>query len=369
MAYTLGAIQAATQFFLGKNELSIDNWTFKLFYQVTASMLVGSSVLVTFNQFFGDPISCDLPQGGVSEKVLKAYCWMYSTFNIPPSFEGSCARKKLEVMPVYNSYYQWVPIVLMMQAISCYIPRILWLMMEGGLMKFLAKGKTGRIVEDEEKQIANLLYTFRRNLQNKYNRYTLVFFLCEFLNLFIVTSLFFLTNSFLQGQFLTYGYQVFAFYQLPPEETTASGLINPMCEAFPRVVSCTYWKYGSGGRQTGVSALCILAMNIIIDKVYLILWFWFIVIAILAFFRVAGRVLQCTSTYVRYYLLKFKMYRYFKDDDNLIRIEEYIHACSLGDWFVLYQMSKNLNRRFFYKFLIELSWDATRLRYEYEHPE
>ena len=33
MAATLGAIQAATSLVLGKNELSIDNWTFKLFYQ------------------------------------------------------------------------------------------------------------------------------------------------------------------------------------------------------------------------------------------------------------------------------------------------------------------------------------------------
>ena len=33
MAFTLGAVQAATQFFLGQNEQSIDNWTFKLFYR------------------------------------------------------------------------------------------------------------------------------------------------------------------------------------------------------------------------------------------------------------------------------------------------------------------------------------------------
>ncbi len=68
----------------------------------------------------------------MSEKVLKSYCWMYSTFNIPESFEGQCARRTTEARPIYNSYYQWVPIFLILQALLFYVPRVLWLMMEGG---------------------------------------------------------------------------------------------------------------------------------------------------------------------------------------------------------------------------------------------
>ena len=60
MALALGAIQAGTQFFLGKNDQSIDNWTFKLHYQVSVTLLVASSVLVTASQLFGNPIECDL---------------------------------------------------------------------------------------------------------------------------------------------------------------------------------------------------------------------------------------------------------------------------------------------------------------------
>ena len=36
-------------------------------------------------------------------------------------------------------------------------------------------------------------------------------------------------------------------------------------------------------------------------------------------------------------------------------LREYITSVKIGDWFVLYQMSKNLNRRFFYDFLINLA--------------
>ncbi len=60
---------------------------------------------------------------------------MYSTFNIPPSFAGNCARLTYEDYPLYNSYYQWVPIFLILQAVFFYLPRVLWLMMEGGGQK------------------------------------------------------------------------------------------------------------------------------------------------------------------------------------------------------------------------------------------
>jgi len=37
------------------------------------------------------------------------------------------------------------------------------------------------------------------------------------------------------------------------------------------------------------------------------------------------------------------------------KIKTFILECKLGDWFVLYQMSKNLNRPFFMDFLTTLS--------------
>ena len=52
-----------------------------------------------------------------------------------------------------------------------------------GLMKYLGKGTTGKIVEDSDDKLSTLLRTFRQNLQNKYNRYAYAFFGCELLNL------------------------------------------------------------------------------------------------------------------------------------------------------------------------------------------
>ena len=59
MANVIGAVTTVTSNFLEINQVSIDNWTFKLFYKFTTVYLVTSSVLSTAKQFFGSPIQCD----------------------------------------------------------------------------------------------------------------------------------------------------------------------------------------------------------------------------------------------------------------------------------------------------------------------
>ena len=44
--------------------------------------------------------------------------------------------------------------------------------------------------------------------------------------------------------------------------------------------------------------MCILALNIVIDKIYLILWFWFLIIGLFGFIRICCRAVQITSAQV-----------------------------------------------------------------------
>ena len=80
-------------------------------------------------------------EDSVDDDVLNSFCWMYSSFDMPPNFSGACTRKKYIGSHLYNTYYQWVPIFLAIQAGLFYIPRCLWLMLEGGLMSYIVKGK------------------------------------------------------------------------------------------------------------------------------------------------------------------------------------------------------------------------------------
>lgn len=57
---------------------------------------------------------------------------------------------------------------------------------------------------------------------------------------------------------------------------------DPMVEVFPRVTKCTFHKFGASGTIQKFDALCVLALNVINEKIYIFLWFWFIVLAVLS---------------------------------------------------------------------------------------
>merc|ERR1712183_828310 len=72
-------------------------------------------------------------------------------------------------------------------------------------------------------------------------------------------------------------------------------------------------------------------------------------------FRTIDRVAQVLSWRFRYQLIKWKIRRYFVKTENDEPVRYYVEHCSLGDWLVLYQMSKNMNKRFFADFISVLS--------------
>ena len=100
-------------------------------------------------------------------------------------------------------YFQWVPIFLAVSAFIFCLPRLVWLMSEGGLMSFLAKGATGKCVEDAHEKQALLIDAFTHHLKNRYTNYALTFFVCEQLNTLVLFSVVYLTDAFLQGQVST----------------------------------------------------------------------------------------------------------------------------------------------------------------------
>ena len=60
-----------------------------------------------------------------------------------------------------------MPLYLLFLAVFFYLPRMLWLNIEGGLMRFCGKGTTTRFVEDAQEKRDKLVRFFVRNIHNK----------------------------------------------------------------------------------------------------------------------------------------------------------------------------------------------------------
>lgn len=104
----------------------------------------------------------------------------------------------------------------------------------------------------------------------------------------------FLIDSFLGGEFFTYGTRVLQFSQMDQEYRG-----DPMVAVFPRVTKCTFHKFGASGTIQTHDALCILALNILNEKIYIFLWFWFIILAVISGMALAYSIAVVTLPSIR----------------------------------------------------------------------
>ncbi len=58
--------------------------------------------------------------------------------------------------------------------------------------------------------------------------------------------------------------------------------LDPMIYIFPRMTKCTFHKFGATGEVEKLDALCILPLNIVNEKIYIFIWFWFLILGALS---------------------------------------------------------------------------------------
>lgn len=102
-------------------------------------------------------------------------------------------------------------------------------------------------------------------------------------------------------------------------------------------------------------ALCILALNIINEKIYTFLWFWFILLAIITGIDVLVRVLIIMMPPVRTFLLSSRLSGKNNDDDADVITQR----CSIGDWLLVDFLSKNMDTMVFSTFAKKLAKDLS----------
>jgi len=335
--------------------ICIDNNVFRLHYKATFIILVVASLLVTSRQYIGDPIDCIVEE--IPNNVMDTYCWIHSTFSIPSRVAGEDGydRAHAGVAPHsdledgqdvrYHKYYQWVCFTLFFQAILFYIPRYLWKTCEGGRIKMLVQDMHLPIVtkENKEDRIKILVDYFSSN-RNNHTFYAIKFFGCEVLNFVNVLGQIYFMDFFLGGEFTTYGTDVLAMTELNQEERE-----DPMARVFPKMTKCTFHKFGPSGTVEKFDGLCVLPLNIINEKIYVFLWFWFIILTVITGMQVIYRFIVLAVPRLREILLKSRSRL-----TMMYKVESVCRRQGMGDWFLLYQLGKNIDPLIFKEFIGEL---------------
>uniref|UniRef100_A0A2P2HW92 Innexin n=1 Tax=Hirondellea gigas TaxID=1518452 RepID=A0A2P2HW92_9CRUS len=332
---------------LERGDFPSESSMFRLHYQFTTALLLGSSIFLTANEFFGETINCmtDLPN-----HVINTYCWIKSTFTMddyqyrevgrlvaqpgvgPP--EGGYSDEELEEMWTFHNYYQWVVFFLCGQAALFYLPKVIWNGVEGGLMKSIASGLNKTLYKEDEvdgrKQIViEYIITHIR----MHNSYVYKYWFCElfcFVN--IILQMFFV-DKFLGNQFLTYGTDVVKYSNMDQTER-----VDPMIFVFPRMTKCLFHKFGPSGNIVRHDAFCLLPLNILNEKIFILQWFWFIILAslfgILIIYRLALLLLPG---------LRPRVMHQHNRAVPIEALQAFTSKTSIGDWWILYVLSKNID--------------------------
>ncbi|KAJ9596325.1 hypothetical protein L9F63_012658 [Diploptera punctata] len=342
--------------FLQDKEI-IDNAVFRFHYRVTSAILFLFCILCTANSLIGNPIDCLVGnEFKDKEKVINTYCWITSTFTLPratgeigthlaaPGVAPLDSSGNNE--PVYHSYYQWVPFVLFLQGILFYMPHWFWKSWEEGKIRNITDGLRGPTIDiSETKDSQKTLVKYLVDTMHFHNGYAFSYVFCELLNLMNVVGNIYFVDKFLGGIFLTYGTKVIEFSTMEQSNRT-----DPMIALFPRITKCTVLVYGNTGTIQDHDYICVLPVNILNEKIFIFMWFWFILLSALSALTLFYSIIIMIYPPLRKFVLA-RRFRYRVPNG----ISSILEKAQLGDYFVLHLLGRNICVTVFHEILNELS--------------
>lgn len=204
----------------------IDEIVFRLHWMYTTLLLLFFFSIITTKQLGGEPIDCDHNMNSVKSSVINNFCYIKTTYTIKTAFDRKVG---LEIpQPGVNAnadesdinhhiYYQWVWFILFFQAFCFYIPRWLWKGWESGKMKYLVSDYNEFISDENCKNKKSLIVNYIVNNRDHNETYARNYLLCLLLAFSNVLGQMFFINSLLNGEFLTYGFDIIEFMYTDPQ--------------------------------------------------------------------------------------------------------------------------------------------------------
>ena len=273
----------------------------RLHYLYTPAILSLFTVLISMQQYVGSPITCLAPDHltASQKNYATTYCWIKNTYNLPFSEEipkDHQKRKDAEIV-----YYQWLPLLLVAQAVVFYIPHALWCSLNSSsgvdADDILQASQSLDITLELKKRksrmklIRNQIHRFVSSPRNRTEG-------CSFSVQHILSSLCgcicgkrfgnYLTVLYIFMKLIYIGNVVLQMYLLGPIFQTAfhelgwTAIQNALAEKphwihpgiFPTVTMCDF-KIRRLGNNHNYSMQCVLPINVFAEKMFLFIWCWF----------------------------------------------------------------------------------------------
>jgi len=326
------------------DSLDKDNWAFKLFSKITVGIFMGSAALSLASSYSGDAIVC---KGG--DDYDKQYCWLHGSRQLPASqISDDISGKHCYADPDNEDvslrspnpdteYYIWVSMVLFLNGIVFMIPDKLWQYFEDGMLEQFGSDKSNFLSNprDEYDADGKHVAVFKMISKKLSRKYFWTFVACEMLNVVIGIVSFLCINAFLSGQFSTYGADVLNYSSGYKE-----GKKDPMCSLFPTIVNCETSFFGVTGAKDVKSKICILGQNILNQKIYFLLWLWFMVLFGVSVLVIINRIMCIFVPAFQRQVVAAHLKS--KNANRLTSIERIpLGHDYLGKWFLLAQLGRN----------------------------
>lgn len=343
-----------------------DDLADRLSHRFTTSLLMVFAVIVSSKQYVGEPIKCWLEAEftGEWQKYTESYCWVKNTYYLGnKGFEN----KNEHII----RYYQWVPLILVGQALLFYLPVVFWrsLNKRSGVDvdNIVESAETFQLCNKTDERKNNLnsitlqMQRFLNYKEEKYTgcNYSIVHIFSRIIHysvgsrqgnylvvLYIVIKFTFLLNAILQ--FLAIGYFVgdsYYSYGVDFFAKTWSGGNVKTSPIFPRVTFCDFSIRKKGDNTHTYSAQCVLSINLFNEIVFLLLWWWLIFVIIVTLYSFVKWFIGITHENERLRLIRKHLDLMKKttgrSDDHL---KKFTHSYIKPDgWFIISLVAKNTN--------------------------
>ncbi|KAL4217046.1 hypothetical protein ACF0H5_023502 [Mactra antiquata] len=318
-------------------------------HRYTVLLLVVLGIVITTGTYVGtSKIKCWVPAEFEKEwfaPYVNDHCWISNTYRVPMTERIPSNIEERQNAEI--TYYQWVPLILALQAFLFHLPYILWnvLVPNSGLNlrkiqdlaeKSQSNSPSGRsdaidTIADVIKRWIEVSRPYEINRLNQARSWiakvfcfycskrqgtfiTGLYLSIKLLYLANVFGQFYLLNAFMGTGFNLYGYEYI--------NSLATGSMIKESPRFPRVTLCDLQIRQLQNVQR-YTVQCVLPINLFNEVVFLFMWFWFVFIAFITLISFIQWVYKVMSK--RYAYMYVKKYLSLNDPKLVLSTEDKIN--------------------------------------------